>query len=75
MFTCDCGKKLQMPQAHQKQKPVMIGMSCECGTYWDLHYPVDALFAMAVRWTCEGCGSHKQICKNAPPISKCYRGA
>ena len=64
MFTCDCGKRITMPAAHGEQRNVMIGLSCECGVYWDLHYPIDALFAMAVRWTCPTCGSSKQMCKS-----------
>ena len=65
---------IQMPHAHGRQAKVMVGLSCECGIYWDLKYPVDSLYAKAVRWTCDVCSSSKQICKFAPPISKCYRG-
>ena len=59
MHTCDCGKKLTMPAAHGKGKNVLIGITCTCGIYWSLHYPQDALWAMAVRYQCQKCESSK----------------
>ena len=70
---CDCGKMLAPIPSHGIGK-YTIGISCECGIYWDIHHGPDKLYGTFVRWKCEVCGSSKQICKNAPPISKCYRG-
>jgi hypothetical protein len=61
MFTCDCKTALQMPAAHGRGKNVMVGLTCQCGVYWSLHYPQDALWAMAVRYQCNTCESSKMF--------------
>lgn len=70
---CDCGRLLGAVPSHGMGKAT-IGISCPCGIYWDIHHGANKLYGTFVRWKCEVCGSSKQICKNAPPISKCYRG-
>jgi len=70
---CDCGKTLSPVPSHGIGS-CTIGLSCECGIYWDIHHGPDKLYGTFVRWKCSVCGSSKQLCKNAPPISKCYRG-
>lgn len=73
IHTCDCGKGIQMPQSHGYGESV-VGLSCPCGIYWSIAKDKGALWGRAVRWICKECGSSKQFCKNAPPMSKCYRG-
>ena len=70
---CDCGKNLPTIPSHGIGT-YTVGLSCECGIYWDLHHGPDKLYGTYVRWKCQVCGSSKQFCKNAPPINKCYRG-
>ena len=71
---CDCGNKIAMPHVVGYGE-IMIGVSCnKCPVYWDLVADPNVLYKRAVRWQCPVCGSSAQKCKNAPPISKCYRG-
>ncbi len=66
---CDCGKNIPLPSDKRT-----VGLSCSCGIYWDIAHSPNTLIGRPVRWNCGVCGSSRQICKNAPPISKCYRG-
>jgi len=70
---CDCGKLLT-PVPSDDWGRHTVGISCQCGVYWDVVHTVDKLYGTFVRWNCSVCGSSRQLCKNAPPISKCYRG-